>query len=396
MFAKCITAIQLAALCALATFSLAQQPPPAASTNVKGSIGEPSLPVVNYNACPFEGCTFRDWIVNKDPAMYSAWQDDRKLVGQLKQGQTVRGLTGVYITRRPDRFLVREPIPALSLEIGDVILQYGEWGEGAADLWIRGEWHKSFDWGQTEDGKLILTDENLMLARRGVKEWWVQVKTSDGTTGWVLADGNFDHMDQLGDAPDESEDTPAASVTTSVPQRQAVPAESPEPPVPVIHDDACPGKGRIIPHWKISREEPQYSSPGADGVQTGSLWVGQEVSVVAGTEVILKPDRILVTKAIPDLGLQADDVVPRYGRSRKGENNIWIKGEWHDGDRLATVEKNGSGCRGQCNSVVFEPGTTEWWVEISNSSGHMAWVLSTRSSKEDFWDSGNFDSLCSE
>jgi hypothetical protein len=36
------------------------------------------------------------------------------------------------------------------------------------------------------------------LIQRGKKEWWVQVKTDAGVTGWVLADGNFDGMDACG------------------------------------------------------------------------------------------------------------------------------------------------------------------------------------------------------
>src|SRR5215469_2233117 len=166
-------------------------------------MGEPDLPVVVDHACPFEGCTFREWSVEKDTTVYSGWQDQRRQVGTLKTVEKVQGIVGVYIIRQPDRFLVTQPIAALSLKVGDVVLQYGEWGEGTADLWAAGQWYMNFDWGESEDGHLILSDENLTLLRHGVKEWWVQVKCADGLRGWTPATDNFGHMDQLGDPPEE-------------------------------------------------------------------------------------------------------------------------------------------------------------------------------------------------
>ena len=59
---------------------------------------EPVPPVIDYKACPFEGCTFRKWVVTKDIALYSTWKEGRKPVATLKSGQVVTGLTGVHIT----------------------------------------------------------------------------------------------------------------------------------------------------------------------------------------------------------------------------------------------------------------------------------------------------------
>jgi hypothetical protein len=131
-------------------------------------------------------------------------QKNRSLVATLKAGEKVIGLTGVLISRKPDRFLVKRPIPRFSLTVGDVILQYAEWGEGAADLWAKGVWYKSFDWGETEDGNLILSDDNVTIVEHGSREWWIQVKTASGKTGWVLATGNFDGMDALAETPGEN------------------------------------------------------------------------------------------------------------------------------------------------------------------------------------------------
>src|SRR5579864_4051618 len=80
-------------------FSARQNGPAAAPTD--GT--EPKLPVIDENACPFEGCTFREWTVMKDSTLYSTWQDTRTETGKLKARDKVTGLTGVHITRKPDR-----------------------------------------------------------------------------------------------------------------------------------------------------------------------------------------------------------------------------------------------------------------------------------------------------
>ena len=56
-------------------------------------------------------------------------------------------------------------------------------------------------WGETEDGNLILSDDNVTLIEHGTREWWVQVKTASGKTGWVLDSDNFDGMDALAETP---------------------------------------------------------------------------------------------------------------------------------------------------------------------------------------------------
>lgn len=204
-------AIRFGILMLFAALATAQQA--AVASRAQAIRAEPGLPVVDYNACPFEGCVFRDWTVNRHSTLYDTWQKGRKAVGHLSVGEKVQGLTGVYITRKPDRFVVKQAIPYLSLKTGDVILQYAEWGEGYADLWANGVWYKDFDWSQVDDGQaitladggftspLVFRDDNVTLVRHGIKEWWVQVRSVGGKTGRVLAQGNFDHMDRFGEDP---------------------------------------------------------------------------------------------------------------------------------------------------------------------------------------------------
>jgi hypothetical protein len=181
---------------------------------------------------------------------------------------------------------------------------------------------------------------------------------------------------------------PATSTNSSIP----------EPKLPVIEYDACPGKGRIVPNWRIKRNSPVYSSWQGQRAQTGTLKRGEKVTVLAGVNVTQKPDRILVTRSFPDIGLEPGDFILRYEQLAEGEANMWANGVWHQAyDLSRTTSKDGrTGCLAQdrCNSKVIEDGTMERWVQVKTSSGNSGWVLAFKVTSGVFWDSGNFDSLC--
>jgi hypothetical protein len=127
--------MKLSIILLLATVAFSQQVEKRSSGKVHDSEAEPSLPVIDYNTCPFEGCTFGKWKVTKESAVYSSWQEGRAETGKLHPGEDVAGITGVHITRRPDKILVKKPIADLDLRPGDVILRYMYLGEGVANVW---------------------------------------------------------------------------------------------------------------------------------------------------------------------------------------------------------------------------------------------------------------------
>jgi hypothetical protein len=178
----------------VAASMLGQQTGPTLAANK-----EPTLPVIDYNACPFEGCTFGNWKVTKDSKLYSSWQNGRAEVGTLNTGTEVAGLTGVHITRKPDKIVVTKAIPDLDAQPGDVILRYMYVGEGFANIWFKGSWHKEYDCSfvTEKDNEGCLRDCSGSVAEYGVKEWWVKINTHDSKTGWVLVEDNFDGMDSL-------------------------------------------------------------------------------------------------------------------------------------------------------------------------------------------------------
>jgi len=180
---------------ALAASMLGQQ----AQTNATANFKEPTLPVIDYNACPFEGCTFGNWKVTKESKMYSSWQEGRTEIGSVQPGSEVAGITGVHITRKPDRILVPKPVPDIGAQSGDVILRYMYLGEGFANVWIKGRWHKAYDCSfvTERDNEGCLRDCSAVVAEYGVKEWWVKINPHDNKIGWVLVEDNFDGMDSL-------------------------------------------------------------------------------------------------------------------------------------------------------------------------------------------------------
>jgi hypothetical protein len=159
----------------------------------------PSLPVVDYDACPFEGCTFREWTVTKETPLYSSWKADRVLIGKLSKDEKVTGLTGVHITKKPDTIQVFVDIPELSLKRGDTIFRYMYRGEGSADIWAAGKWMKETDCSFIAEKETAgcLRGCSAKVIEGGDKEWWVKVQTKSGQVGWAKAEDNFDGMDAL-------------------------------------------------------------------------------------------------------------------------------------------------------------------------------------------------------
>src|SRR5580700_6112361 len=111
-------------LCLAVPVILAGQMPPNNSATP-----QPPSPVIDYNACPFEGCTFGKWLVTHETTIFTTWEEGRKPWATLKKGEVVTGLTGVHVTWEPDRVQVFQPIPELKLQPGDIILRYMQRGE---------------------------------------------------------------------------------------------------------------------------------------------------------------------------------------------------------------------------------------------------------------------------
>ena len=177
-------AIRLSVVFLLATLAVAQRATPSKST--KPGFPEPKLPVIDDKACP--GRIVPQVKIERDEQMYSSW-DKQALVGALRAGEEVTVLAGVNVIREPDRALVKQSDG--HLKAGDEVLLYGSSSDGNYDAWAKGMWFTYFYENIAGKGDSCgfadKSECNLVIIKNGVSEWWVQVKTSSGLTGWMLA-----------------------------------------------------------------------------------------------------------------------------------------------------------------------------------------------------------------
>src|SRR5438874_2457503 len=200
-----VSIMQVVVFLFLTALAAAQQNPP---VTAQLSVAEPKLPVIDDGACPGRSRIVSDWKIRRNSPMYSSWEDNRTQTGSLKPGEKVTVLAGINLTRRPDRILVTRSKPDLSLIPGDFILRYDTFAEGHANIWAKGEWHNDYDLWTALDtdgvgcGAKDACDSKVV--ENGIKEWWVQVKTIMGRTGWLpnhkatrgifWDSGNFDNL----------------------------------------------------------------------------------------------------------------------------------------------------------------------------------------------------------
>ena len=177
------------------------QQPPAAKPHIAPSTlmpQPPSLPKVDLNSCPFEGCQFGNWRATASVIVYSNWNSARKPVATLAKGDEVTALTGVSLILQPGKGTFERDVPAYGARKDDTAYFYRNCGEGAVDMWVRGRFfacaEASFSWPDDE-GCLKNCDGRGLSHTRS--QWWAQVRLKDGRTGWVLVKSNFDGTDAL-------------------------------------------------------------------------------------------------------------------------------------------------------------------------------------------------------
>jgi hypothetical protein len=173
-------------------------------TGESKAIAVPSLPYLDWNACPFEGCTYREWTARKPIVVYDTWNKKRKPVGRLAAGDKVTGVTGVVITIRPGRIRMDRDLPQDGLRRGDAVLVYTNVGEGYAKVWFKGRFYPEFDitFARTDGPPCNESSCSGTYVDMGIKTWWAQVKLPSGRTGWVNMDkAAFDGVDQLACVP---------------------------------------------------------------------------------------------------------------------------------------------------------------------------------------------------
>ena len=184
--------VRLSAILLVASLAAAQQNDSATSSNIP----QPKLPVIDYDACPGKGNSIPNVKLVKDDLIYSS-PDKGKLVARLSAGDTVTVLAGANVVRQPDKAVIKNASHADTrwppLKAGDIVLSYGWHVDGNMVFWAKGAWFQEDTEAVAEKGACGFTSGfgpsgcTIDIVKDGIIEWWVQVKTSNGVSGWVLA-----------------------------------------------------------------------------------------------------------------------------------------------------------------------------------------------------------------
>lgn len=177
----------------------------------------PPLPYEDAGACPFECCTYREWIANKTTPIHRTRNNSSPVVFTVNSRERVRGVTGVVITTKAGEIKITRSIAiqdytgsqgtntarTIQARSGDIIYLLTPLGEGAYKAWFK--------------GKLIVINAlDVMEAnQRGsagagaripavTNTWWVQIRNTQGQSGWTDRPGNFDNKDACGAPVDNS------------------------------------------------------------------------------------------------------------------------------------------------------------------------------------------------
>lgn len=160
---------------------------------------KPPLPFFDWNACPFECCTYRAWRADAEVKVRAARNTKSPVAFQLEKGEWVRAVTGVVVTHRygvaelvkPARLGYRvkdstQTEPLLSLQPGERLYTLHYLGEGHELFWYQDHLYSD------------QLDVAVQVLSRPVAAWWVKVRRKDGRTGWTNEPRKFGNSDACG------------------------------------------------------------------------------------------------------------------------------------------------------------------------------------------------------
>lgn len=160
-----------------------------------GALAEPpTAPLRIAGACPFECCTYGTWTTTEPTAVYAQADDTTAAPSFTVPAETaLTASTGHVLLSRLGRAVARDSV-VLYLDVdatrtaapGDTLLLLDYVGEGAYRAWangIVGQVDASASFAQPgEDGPALET------LSEPEPQWWAQVQTPDGRTGWLWMD----------------------------------------------------------------------------------------------------------------------------------------------------------------------------------------------------------------
>jgi hypothetical protein len=156
------------------------------------------LPYYDWNACPFECCTYRTWKAKTAVKILRERRLDSPVAYELRAGDSVQAFTGVVVTTKAgevralsDGVVGDSNIP---VRTGDVIRILRPQGEGFWKIWFKGH----VDSEELLNLHDLPSERGLRVVSSPEITWWVKVRTRDGRVGWTTATEDFDGRDACG------------------------------------------------------------------------------------------------------------------------------------------------------------------------------------------------------
>lgn len=156
-----------------------------------GSVAEPPIPFEDPGACPFEGCTYREWVTTASVKVLMDRRDDAPVAFELAAGDHVTAVTGVVIVTSPGIVEFSEPTDVdatdgpIHMLPGETLYLLTNLGEGYVKGWAHGRLYTD-------------VDATAVRAKRIASyTWWVQVRNAKGQIGWTRHPEAFDGKDAL-------------------------------------------------------------------------------------------------------------------------------------------------------------------------------------------------------
>ncbi len=148
------------------------------------STGEQKPPSIHIDkgACPFECCTYREWVARTEVTLLDG-PNRKRVVGRIKKGESVLALTG-EVHSIPLRVVADRDYPDAGVKAGDTIYLLHYMGEGFWKVW--------------HAGKLVEIGDFPDKSVKPKTTWWVKLKTSSGAIGWTVEHHNFENEDACG------------------------------------------------------------------------------------------------------------------------------------------------------------------------------------------------------
>jgi hypothetical protein len=137
---------------------------------------------IDKGACPFECCTYREWIARTDVTLLDS-PNGKKVVGRIKKGERVLALTG-EVHSVPLRVIAQHDDSDAGVKAGDTIYILHYEGEGYYKVW--------------HGGKVVDVENFSDKAAQPKVTWWVKLKAPSGAIGWTVEHSNFGNQDACG------------------------------------------------------------------------------------------------------------------------------------------------------------------------------------------------------